>query len=129
MLQPLSKTEAGERYTDVTARRVLAITLDRYSHPLPTLQARAMARLDTVLGRRRDAGQRGADAAGAGGSVPDKGPNRRAAGTEEPDPSVDRAQSGESGTAYRIPSETSHAPHPRSPSTSKGNMRRMRQDP
>jgi hypothetical protein len=82
----------------------VAITLDRYSHALPTLQARAMARLDTVLGRaprRRSA--RGADAADAGGSDPDKGPdkgpNRRITGAK--DPSVDRAQSGEFGTAYR----------------------------
>jgi len=33
------------------------------------------------------------------------------------------------GTAYRIPSETSHASHPRSPSTSRRRMRHMRQDP
>jgi Protein of unknown function (DUF402) len=108
-------------------------TLDRYSHALPTLQARAMARLDTVLGRaarRRSA--RSADAVEAGASGPDKGPdkgpNRRAAGTKEPDPSVDRADEGEIGTAYRIPGETSHVSQPRSPSTSKRRMRRMRQD-
>jgi len=87
-------------------RRSTTITLDRYSHALPTLQARAMARLDTVLGRAlRRRSSRSADAMQAGGSGPDrgpdKGPNRRAAGAEEPDPSVDRAQSGEFGTAYR----------------------------
>jgi hypothetical protein len=98
--------------SEALGHKEVAITLDRYSHALPTLQARAMARLDSVLGRaprRRPA--RGANAADAGGSRPDKGPdkgpNRRAAGTEEPDPSVDRAQSGEFGTAYRIPSEPS----------------------
>jgi hypothetical protein len=92
--------------SEVLGHKEVAITLDRYSHALPTLQARAMARLDTVLGRaprRRSA--RGVDAAEAGGSGPDKGPdkgpNRRAAGTDEPDPSVDRAQSGDFGTAYR----------------------------
>jgi hypothetical protein len=31
------------------------ITLDRYSHALPTLQAEAMGRLDVVLGRTREA--------------------------------------------------------------------------
>jgi hypothetical protein len=37
-----------------------AITLDRYSHALPTMQATAMARLDAILGpgRRRGAEQR-----------------------------------------------------------------------
>jgi len=29
----------------------IAITLDRYSHALPTMQTEAMARLDAVLGR------------------------------------------------------------------------------
>ena len=65
-----------------------------------------MARLDTVLGRaprRRLA--RGTDAADAGGSPrdkgPDKGPNRRAEGAKEPDPSVDRADEAGFGTAYR----------------------------
>jgi hypothetical protein len=92
--------------SEVLGHKEVAITLDRYSHALPTLQARAMARLDSVLGRaprRRSA--RGADAADAGGSGPDKGPdkgpNRRAAGAQQPDPSVDRGQNGEFGTAYR----------------------------
>jgi len=30
----------------------VAITLDRYSHALPTLQTAVMARLDAILGRR-----------------------------------------------------------------------------
>jgi hypothetical protein len=29
------------------------ITLDRYSHSLPTLQAEAMGRLDVILGRAK----------------------------------------------------------------------------
>jgi hypothetical protein len=95
--------------------------------------ARAMARLDSVLGRaprRRSA--RGADAADAAESDPHKGPNKgpneRVAGSEEPDPSVDRAQSGEFGTAYRIPGESSHVSQPRSPSTKKRRMRHKKQD-
>ncbi|HUH03805.1 MAG TPA: site-specific integrase, partial [Kofleriaceae bacterium] len=83
--------------SEVLGHKEVAITLDRYSHALPTLQAKAMARLDTVLGRaprRRLA--RGTDAADAGGSPrdkgPDKGPNRRAAGAKEPDLNSDRAE-------------------------------------
>jgi hypothetical protein len=63
--------------SEVPGHKEVAITLDRYSHALPTLQARAMARLDSVLGRaprRRSA--RSADAVQAGGSGPDRGPNR-----------------------------------------------------
>ena len=37
--------------SEVLGHKEVAITLDRYSHGLPTLQAKAMARLDTVLGR------------------------------------------------------------------------------
>jgi len=73
----------------VLGHKEVAIILDRYSQALPTLQAKAMARLDTLLGRaprRRSA--RGTDAADAGGSPrdkgPDKGPNRRAAGRKGP---------------------------------------------
>ena len=93
--------------SEVLGHKEVAITLDRYSHALPTLQTRAMARLDSVLGRTpRRRSTRGADALEAGGSRPDKGPDngpkRRAAGTEQPDPSVDRAEKGEIGTAYRI---------------------------
>jgi hypothetical protein len=63
--------------SEVLGHKEVAITLDRYSHALPTLQARAMARLDTLLGRaprRRSA--HGTDAADAGGSPRDKGPDR-----------------------------------------------------
>jgi hypothetical protein len=61
------------------------------------------------------------------GAVKGASGGRRA--TERPDPTVDRAQNEESGTAYRIPGETSHASQPRTPSTSKRRMRRMRQQP
>ena len=37
-------------------------------------------------------------------------------------------RNGEIGTAYRIPSETSHVSQPRTRSTTKRHMRRMRQD-
>jgi hypothetical protein len=37
--------------SEVLGHKEVAITLDRYSHALPTLQARAMARLNSVLGR------------------------------------------------------------------------------
>jgi len=79
--------------SEVLGHKEVAITLDRYSHALPTLQARAMAGLDSVLGRaprRRSA------------PIADEVEiNRRTAGAKEPDPSVDRAQNGEFGTAYR----------------------------
>ena len=74
-----------------------AITLDRYSHALPTMQATAMARLDAILGRGDDA---------APPSDGDKGSNKGyptpAEASERPDPSVDRAENGGIGTAYRI---------------------------
>jgi len=35
----------------VPAAKDVAITLDRYSHALPTMQVEAMARLDAMLGR------------------------------------------------------------------------------
>ncbi|MGH2601097.1 MAG: hypothetical protein ACRDJ9_17135, partial [Dehalococcoidia bacterium] len=79
--------------SEVLGHKEVAIILDRYSHALPTLQAKAMARLDTVLGRaprRRVA--RDIDALEAGASRPDKGPNRRAAGVKKPDLSSDRAE-------------------------------------
>ena len=37
--------------SEVLGHKEIAITLDRYSHALPTMQTEAMARLDTVLGR------------------------------------------------------------------------------
>jgi hypothetical protein len=92
--------------SEVLGHKEVAITLDRYSHALPTLQAKAMARLDTVLGRaprRWPARTPRAAATGEPGphKGPDKGPNRGAAGTKRPDPSVDRAENDEMGTAYR----------------------------
>ena len=78
-----------------------------------------MARLDAILGR-------GADAAPTSG---DKGSPAAVEANERPDPSVDRADEGEIGTAYRIPGEMSHVSQPRSSSASKRRERRMRQDP
>lgn len=92
--------------SEVLGHKEVAITLDRYSHALLTLQAKAMARLDTVLGRasrRRVA--RDTDAMKDGESRPhkgpDKGPNRRAAASKRPDLNSDRAEDDEFGTAYR----------------------------
>jgi hypothetical protein len=54
-------------------------------------------------------------------------PNQRASalGARLPNPSVDQADQGEIGRAYRIPSEPSHASQPGLPSTSKRRVRRM----
>jgi hypothetical protein len=41
--------------SEVLGHKEVAITLDRYSHALPTLQTTAMARLDAILGRGDDA--------------------------------------------------------------------------
>ena len=41
--------------SEVLRHKEVAITLDRYSHALPTLQTHAMARLDAMLGRGDDA--------------------------------------------------------------------------
>ena len=109
--------------SEVLGHKEVAITLDRYSHALPTLHTKAMARLDAILGRGADAAQR------SGG---DKGSNEGsptpAEANERPDPSVDRADKGEIGTAYRIPGDPSHASQPRPPSTAKRRMRRKKQD-
>ena len=37
--------------SEVLGHKDVAITLDRYSHALPTMQVEAMARLDAMLGR------------------------------------------------------------------------------
>ena len=50
---------------------------------------------------------------------------RRSAGNEEARSDLRSGLKMSAGTAYRIPSESSHASHPRSPSTTR---RRMRQD-
>ncbi|MDQ3691954.1 MAG: tyrosine-type recombinase/integrase [Chloroflexota bacterium] len=73
--------------SEVLGHKEVAITLDRYSHALPTLHTKAMARLDAILGR-------GADA--APGTSGDKGSNKGspalAEANEGPDPSVDGAE-------------------------------------
>ncbi len=134
--------------SEVLGHEEVAITLDRYSHALPTLQVEAMGRLDAVLGRSPlDVPDEGpadpsqtelwVDQAPAswsafdGGSDkgPDKGPAGPRRATRKPDPSVNRADEGEVGTAYRIPGEMSHVSQLRTPSASKRHMRRMRQDP
>ena len=75
----------------------VGITLDRYSHALPTLQTTAMARLDAILGRGDDAPPP---------AEADKGSNKGSPtlveANEGPDPNTDRAKNGEIGTAYRI---------------------------
>jgi integrase len=111
--------------SEVLGHKDVAITLDRYSHAMPTMQAEAMGRLDAMLGRAAvDApevddeapeeptlwldqpsgtapaqpltGHKGADK-GA-----DKGASSCRRATERPDLSSDRAETGEFGTAYRI---------------------------
>jgi hypothetical protein len=59
--------------SEVLRHKEIAITLDRYSHALPTMQATAMARLDAILGR-------GDDAPPVAGS--DKGSNRAPGGDQ-----------------------------------------------
>lgn len=137
--------------SEVLGHKDVAITLDRYSHAMPTMQVEAMGLLDAILGRSTlDAPEVGEDEAPAPNlwldeppASPDrprirhkgslkgsyKGSYAQNPGTERPDLSSDRAESDEFGTAYRIPSETSHASQPRSPSTSMRRMRHMRQDP
>jgi len=44
--------------SEVLGHKEVAITLDRYSHALPTLHTRAMARLDALLGPGDDAPRR-----------------------------------------------------------------------
>ena len=92
--------------SEVLGHKEIAITLDRYSHALPTMQATAMARLDAILGRGDDA---------PSGAESDKGSTKGsptpAEASERPDPSVDRAGNGEIGTAYRMLVGSSHAAH------------------
>jgi len=111
--------------SEVLGHRDVAITLDRYSHALPTMQVEAMGRLDTILGRSlQDAPDVGEDEAQAQqlwldadpaayraarsdrDKGADKGAHKGAQGgrraAKRPDPSVDRAEKGEIGTAYRI---------------------------
>ena len=115
------------RYSDLT---MLDDGRGRRRHP--TLHTQAMARLDAMLGRR-DAtrGRRGksSDKSSPLVAETDKGSIKGSLtgfeANEGPDPSVDRAETGEFGTAYRIPGEMSHVSQPRTPSTSR---RHMRQD-
>jgi integrase len=107
--------------SEVLGHKEVAITLDRYSHALPTLGAEAMGRLDAVLGRSPlDAPDEGPPEAPSaelwvdeepaawsltgsdGDKGPDKGPNAARRTRKRPDPNSDRAESGEVGTAYRI---------------------------
>jgi hypothetical protein len=83
--------------SEILGHKEVAITLDRYSHALPTLQTTAMARLDAILGRGDDAAP-----SGAGDKGSNKGSRSAAEANEGPDPNSDRAENGEIGTAYRI---------------------------
>jgi len=111
--------------SEVLGHKDIAITLDRYSHALPTMQVEAMDRLDAMLGRSPlDPLNEAPGAASEEPALwldqesgatsarplnrhkgpdkgPDKGPNRSRRPTKKPDPSVDRADEGEFGTAYR----------------------------
>jgi hypothetical protein len=106
--------------SEVLGNKEIAITLDRYSHALPTTQTEAMARLDAVLGRspldraessppRESVPELWLDQdsrADEGTSDRDKGADKGARGPrrtkKKPDPSVDRAEKDGFGTAYRI---------------------------
>jgi hypothetical protein len=91
----------------------VAITLDRYSHVMPTMHAEAVRRLDGVLSGRLRVQMR----------------VRRIPRTRKgPDSRSESGLDGEIGTAYRIPGETSHASQARSAGASKRRMRHMRQD-
>jgi hypothetical protein len=83
--------------SEVLGHKEVAITLDRYSHALPTLQTTAMARLDAILGRGDDAAQQPEGDKGS-----NEGSPSAAEANERPDPNSDRAAKGETGTAYRI---------------------------
>jgi hypothetical protein len=80
------------------AAEEVAITLDGYSHALPTMRTKAMARLDAMLGRGDDAAPQSAGDKGS-----NKGSPTATEANEGPDPSSDRADEGEIGTAYRAP--------------------------
>jgi hypothetical protein len=106
-----------------------------------------MARLDAVLGRSPldrpeepdpaesvpevwldQASAHGATAADRHKGA-DKGARVPRRAKRKPDPSVDRAETGEFGTANRIPGEASHASQPSSETPTKRRMRRKKQDP
>lgn len=101
----------------------VAITLDRYSHALPTLQAEAMAQLDAIPGRGADAAPR------TSGDKGSKASATAAEANEGPDPSVDRAEIGARLVPHTgFPVKRLHASQPRTPSTTKRHMRRKKQD-
>jgi len=91
----------------------VAITLDRYSHVMPTMQAEAVRRLDGVLSGRLRVQMR---------------VRRTPRARKSPDSRSESGLEGEIGTAYRIPDEVSHVSQPRHSSTRMRRMRRMRQD-
>jgi integrase len=88
--------------SEALGHKDIAITLDRYSHALPTMQAEAMRRLDALLGRGSEAvpHRPHPDKGSYKGSY--KGSSGRLGGTNKPDLSSDRAENDEVGTAYRI---------------------------
>lgn len=81
--------------SEVLGHKDIAITLDRYSHALPTLQAKAMARLDAILGR-------GDDAQPVAGAIRAPG---RDQGDNGCDPNSDRPHEDAVGTAHRSQSD------------------------
>jgi hypothetical protein len=91
----------------------VAITLDRYSHVMPTMQTEPVRRLDGVLSGHLRVQMR---------------VRRIPRPRKSPDSRSESGLDGEIGTAYRIPSETCHASQPRQPSSAKRRMRHMRQD-
>ena len=93
--------------SEVLGHKEVAITLDRYSHALPTLHTKAMARLDALLGRGDDAPRRRLSHKGSnkGSPTPDEA-------NEAPDPNSNRAEKGEIGTAYRMRGNPRHPCQP-----------------
>ncbi len=111
--------------SEVLGHKDVAITLDRYSHAMPTMQVEAMGRLDAILGRAPLDGPDVGEEAGwapelwldqdrdrwpASPATGDKGSDKgsykgssaKMQGTKRPDLNSDRAENDESGTAYRI---------------------------
>jgi hypothetical protein len=107
--------------SEVLGHKDVAITLDRYSHAMPTIQVEATGRLDAILGRSLldvpDVGEDEApdtnlwlddepaaapDAARTRHKGSHKGSSAGVRDTKKPDLNSDRAESDECGTAYRI---------------------------
>ena len=88
--------------SEVLGHRDVVITLDRYSHAMPTMQAEAMGRLDAILGRSPLDVPEEVSAVAPEERVPvADGSSAPNPGTTKPDPSSDRAENEEFGTAYR----------------------------